>query len=109
MVDDPHTKIEQVTAEYVYQYWIHEDDLCTRLGIGPELLSLCQEWDIIHPSQTTPEGKMMFSQQMVDRLVSGLRLHRDLGINWEGVSVVLQLLERIEELESQLQERFIKE
>jgi hypothetical protein len=34
------------------------------------------------------------------RLCSGLRLHRDLEINWAGVSIVLDLTEKIEELES---------
>jgi hypothetical protein len=29
-------------------------------------------------------------------------LHHDLGINWQGVSVALELLERIEELEQQV-------
>ena len=39
---------------------------------------------------------------LLDRLQRGLRLHRDLGINWQGVSVALGLLERIEELEQQV-------
>jgi len=106
MADEPKKRIEQVTAEYMYQAWIDEDELCSRLGIGPELLELCQQWEIIHPPPTTSEGKMIFSQQALDRLISGLRLHRDLESNWAGVGIVLNLLDRIEELESRLKESF---
>jgi hypothetical protein len=90
----------------VYHAWIAQDDLCARLGIGPELLELCLEWDIIHPPHTTSEGMIVYSCQTLDRLSSGLRLHQDLGINWAGVGIVLTMLERIEELESQLKETF---
>ena len=100
MSEEHHTNIEQVTAEVVYQSGISQDELCARLSIGPELLELCFQWDIILPPQTTSEGVPVFPDHTLDRLSSGLRLHRDLGIDWSGVSIVLDLLERIEELES---------
>lgn len=106
MPDEHKGEIEHVTAEWVYQEWIGEEELCARLSIGPELLDLCQQWDIIQPSHTTSEGKLMFSHHTLDRLVSGLRLHRDLGVNWEGIGIVLDLLDRIQELESKLKESF---
>jgi MerR HTH family regulatory protein len=106
MPEDHKRDIEQVTGELTYQAWIDQDEICARLGIGPELVELCLEWDIIHPLHTTSEGVAVFSIHTVDRLSSGLRLHRDLGINWAGVGIALDLLERIEELESQLKESF---
>ena len=106
MPEDHERDIEQVTGEFVFHAWIGQDELCARLGIGPELIELCLEWEIIHPPRTTSEGTRMYSCHALDRLSSGLRLHRDLGINWEGVGIVLTMLERIEELESQLKESF---
>ena len=100
MPEQPPMDIEEVTAEIVYQSWISQDELCARLSIGTELLELCLRWEIIHPPRTTSEGMIVFSGRTLDRLSSGLRLHRDLGINWAGVSIVLDLIERIEELES---------
>ena len=100
MPEDREQDIEQVTGELVYHAYIGQDELCARLGIGPELLELCLEWEIIHPPQTTSEGMILYSCQTLNRLSSGLRLHRDLGINWAGISIVLDLIERIEELES---------
>jgi len=106
MPEDHERDIEQVTGELVYYAWIGEDELCARLGIGPELLELCLEWEIIQPPETTSEGMTVYSCQTLHRLSSGLRLHRDLGINWAGVGIVLNMLERIEELESELKESF---
>lgn len=106
MPEDHHREIEQVTAEVVYHRLIGQEELCSRLGIGPELLELCVEWEIIHPPQTNSEGRTGFPHETLDRLISGFRLHRDLGINWAGVGIVLNLLDRIEKLESQLQETF---
>lgn len=106
MPEDHKRELEQVVGELVHQAYIDQDELCARLGIGPELVELCLEWEIIQPPQTTSEGMIMYSCQALDRLSSGLRLHRDLGINWAGVGIALDLLERIEELESQLKESF---
>lgn len=106
MPEDQGRDREQATGELVCHAWIGQDELCARLGIGPELVALCLEWEIIPSPQTTPEGITMYSCQTLDRLSSGLRLHRDLGINWAGVGIALDLLERIEELESQLKESF---
>ena len=106
MPEDHERDIEHVTGELVYHAWIGQDELCARLGIGPELLELCLEWEIIHPPETSSEGMTVYSCQTLHRLSSGLRLHRDLGMNWAGVSIALDLLERIEELESQLKESF---
>jgi len=100
MPEEPQMDIEEVTAEIVYQSWISQDELCARLSIGTDLLELCLRWDIIHSPRTTSEGMTVFPGPTLDRLSSGLRLHRDLGINWAGISIVLDLIERIEELES---------
>ena len=102
MPEKPNTNIEQVTAEIVYQQWISQDELCARLSIGPELLELCLQWDVIHPPRITSEGNAVFPGRTLDRLCSGLRRHRDLGIDWSGGSLVLDLLERIEELETRM-------
>ena len=101
MPNDP-DPIEEVMAELLHEGWITQEDLCGRWGIGPELLEVCIHWDIIHPPQTTPQGMTVFPHQAMHRLCCGLRLHRDLEINWAGISIVLDLTERIEELESLL-------
>lgn len=104
MPENQDAKIQHVTAEFIYHGWIGQEELCTRLGIGPDLLEICMQWEIVHPAETSPGGAFHFPTEALDRLYRGLRLHRDLGINWPGVSVALDLLERIEELERRLEE-----
>ncbi|HBP89702.1 MAG TPA: chaperone modulator CbpM [Nitrospirales bacterium] len=102
MNDDSKPSLEQVTAEIITFGRIRREEVCTRLGIGEDMLEVCLQWEIIQPPEPDPQGMMLFPEDALDRLSRGLRLHRDLGINWPGVSVALELLDRIEELEQQI-------
>ncbi|HSF08695.1 MAG TPA: chaperone modulator CbpM [Nitrospirales bacterium] len=102
MTDDSEPSLEQVTAEIITFGRIRREEVCTRLGIGEDMLEVCLQWEIIPPPEPDPEGMVLFPEDAIDRLSRGLRLHRDLGINWPGVSVALELLDRIEELEQQI-------
>ena len=103
MIDEPSDKIEQIAAELIQEGWIRREEICAQLGIGDDLLELCIQWQIIDEPESSPEGTLVFSSDAVERLCRGLRLHRDLGINWEGVSVAMDLLDRIDQLEQHLQ------
>ena len=102
MPDEHNQDIDQVIAELFQPEWYRREELCAQLGIGQDLLEVCLRWEIVHASNTDREGKDLFKAEALDRLSRGLRLHRDLGINWAGVAVALELLERIEELERSL-------
>ena len=101
MSDEQDHPEEPLTAEFFSEGWIRREEICTRLGIGDDLLEVCLQWAIIESREPDPQGTVLFSLEDVDRLSQGLRLHRDLGINWPGVSVALSLLDRIRELEQQ--------
>ena len=102
MPNEPSPNIDQVIAELFQPEWYRREELCAQLGIGDDLLDVCLRWEIVYPSNTDHEGKELFEAEALDRLSRGLRLHRDLGINWAGVAVTLELLERIENLERNL-------
>ena len=104
MVDETSENIEQAAAELIQYEWVRREQMCRQLGIGDDVLELCIQWQIIESPEPDPEGQLVFSSATVDRLCRGLRLHRDLGLNWPGVSVAMDLLDRIEELERQLRE-----
>ncbi len=102
MNDESEPTLEQVTAEIVSQSLLSRKEVCARLGIGDDMLEVCLRWEIISLPEPDSQGELLFPIEAFDRLQRGLRLHQDLGINWQGVSVALELLERIEELEQQL-------
>jgi chaperone modulatory protein CbpM len=102
MTDESEPTLEQVTAEIVTRGMLRREEVCAQLGIGDDVLEVCLRWEIIQLPEPDPHGVLLFPLDAFDRLQRGLRLHHDLGINWQGVSVALELLERIEELEQQV-------
>lgn len=102
MTEQSQPTLEQVTAEIIVSGRFRREEVCARLGIGDDLLEVCLRWEIIPPPEPDLQGTVLFPEEALDRLGRGLRLHRDLGINWSGVSVALELLDRIEELEEQI-------
>ena len=104
MPDESPTTPEQVTAEIVTHALLRREEICARLGIGDDVLEVCLRWEIIQLPEPDHQGTILFPPDAFDRLQRGIRLHHDLGINWQGVSVTLGLLERIEELEQQVLE-----
>jgi len=102
MNDESEPTPEQVTAEIITQGSLRREEVCARLGIGDDMLEVCLRWEIIPLPEPDSQGAILFPLDAFDRLQRGLRLHQDLGINWQGVSVALELLERIEELEQQV-------
>jgi chaperone modulatory protein CbpM len=102
MPDESPPTPEQVTAEIVNHGLLRREEVCARLGIGDDMLEVCLRWEVIQLPEPDPQGTILFPHDAFDRLQRGLRLHHDLGINWQGVSVTLELLERIDELEQQV-------
>lgn len=77
-------------------------DEVTRLaGIHPALGERLMALGLIDPVETTPEP--LFEVATILRIRRILRLHQDLGVNWVGIGVVLDLLAKIEELEREIE------
>lgn len=71
------------------------------LNIHPQTLRQYEREGLIEPGRT--QGKMrLYSQQDIDRIKTILRLTRDLGVNLAGVDIILQLKERIDEMEKEM-------
>jgi hypothetical protein len=54
------------------------------------------------PSATSTQVLPGFSPEVTLRVARVVRLERDLGVNFEGAAVILDLLDRIERLEDEL-------
>jgi DNA-binding transcriptional MerR regulator len=102
---DEQEPIEFVEAERTGVGHIPAQELCLRLGVSQDVLELCVRWEVVEPLETGAEGTLFFTESSLERMRRGLRLHHDLGINWQGVAVVLDLLDRIETLEQAVQLR----
>ncbi|MGH7867229.1 MAG: heat shock protein transcriptional repressor HspR [Candidatus Dormibacteraceae bacterium] len=70
--------------------------------IHPQTLRLYEREGLLKPSRT--EGKTrLYSDEDLERLEFILNLTRDLGVNLAGVEVVLNLRERIEQAQAEME------
>lgn len=77
-------------------------ELCRACAIDAELVERLVDEGIIEP--VGKEGHhLQFSGNSLRRTRISVNLQRDLGVNLAGVALALELLERIEQLDSRLQ------
>ena len=76
--------------------------VAARYEIHPQTLRLYEREGLLAPSRT--EGKTrLFSEEDLERLEFILSLTRDLGVNLAGVEVVLNLRDRIQKMQDEMQ------
>jgi len=78
-------------------------------GIHPQTLRLYEREGLLKPSRTEGNTRM-YTEEDLQRLEFILNLARDLGVNIAGIAIILQMRERIEEMNRQMQEfvRFVQ-
>ena len=76
------------------------EDLVRLTRVHPDMIECLLEWGLIEPVRTEPD--LCFSEKAVPRIRRILRLRKDLGINWAGIGVVMDLLDRIDSLEQEI-------
>jgi len=76
--------------------------VAARYGIHPQTLRLYEREGLLLPSRT--DGKTrLYSEEDIERLGFILSLTRDLGVNLAGVEVVLNLRDRISDMQKEMQ------
>ena len=75
-------------------------------GIHPQTLRLYEREGLLKPSRTEGNTRLYTDEDLV-RLEFILSLARDLGVNIAGMAIILQMRERMEEMQVQIQD-FVK-
>ena len=78
-------------------------DLSCITGLSERTLQRLISIEVIEPDERTPEP--CFRTEVVVRVRRIRRLHVELGVSWSSMPLVLDLLRRIEELESHVSQR----
>jgi MerR family transcriptional regulator, heat shock protein HspR len=78
--------------------------------IHPQTLRLYEREGLLKPSRTEGNTRL-YTEEDLQRLEFILSLARDLGVNIAGMAIILQMRERMEEMNRQMQEfvRFIQQ
>ncbi len=71
-------------------------------GIHPQTLRLYEREGLLKPSRTEGNTRL-YTDEDVERLEFILNLARDLGVNIAGIGIILQMRERMEEMNRQMQ------
>src|ERR1700759_1653439 len=74
--------------------------------IHPQTLRLYEREGLRKPSRTEGNPRL-YTDEDIERLEFILSLARDLGVNISGIAIILQMRERMEEMQIQIQE-FVK-
>lgn len=72
-------------------------------GIHPQTLRLYEREGLLKPSRTEGNTRL-YTEEDLQRLEFILSLARDLGVNISGIAIILQMRERMEEMQRQFQE-----
>ncbi len=79
-------------------------ELACRVGLHPELIERFLRLGLIEYSDLAENGDPLFDSGVVPIIRRILRLHDELGINYVGIGVVLELMSRLETLEARIRE-----
>lgn len=71
-------------------------------GIHPQTLRLYEREGLLKPSRTEGNTRL-YTEEDLERLEFILNLARDLGVNIAGMAIILQMRERMEEMNQQMQ------
>src|SRR3989441_13200146 len=75
-------------------------------GIHPQTLRLYEREGLLKPSRTEGNTRL-YTDEDLQRIEFILNLARDLGVNISGIAIILQMRERMEEMQRQIQD-FVK-
>ena len=70
--------------------------------IHPQTLRLYEREGLLKPSRTDGDTRL-YTDEDLERLEFILNLARDLGVNIAGIAIILQMRERMEEMNRQMQ------
>jgi MerR family transcriptional regulator, heat shock protein HspR len=79
-------------------------------GIHPQTLRLYEREGLLKPSRTDGNTRL-YTEEDLQRLEFILNLARDLGVNIAGIAIILQMRERMEDMNRKMQEfvRFVQD
>ena len=70
-------------------------------GIHPQTLRLYEREGLLKPSRTEGNTRL-YTDEDLERLEFILSLARDLGVNISGIAIILQMRERMDEMQRQM-------
>jgi len=74
-----------------------------QFGLHPQTLRLYEREGLLKPSRSEGNTRL-YTEQDLERLEVIVKLTRDLGVNLAGVEIILNMRERMEEMQRQIEQ-----
>lgn len=84
-----------------HDFSINFTELCESANMTPDYLSELITYNIIKPVAGKTPDDWRFSTNAVKIVNKAIRLHQDLEIEWADIALVVDLLDEIDQLESE--------
>lgn len=84
-------------------HYISFAELCDVTELSSHVILEIVEHGIVEPEGADPEN-WVFNVHMVTVTKKACRLHRDLGIDWAGIALAINLLDELEQLRAENQQ-----
>jgi MerR family transcriptional regulator, heat shock protein HspR len=85
-------------------HYLTLSEVASCCDIHPDLIGRFVALGLLEPVGRAPDNQLLFEAGAVPLLHKILRLRNQLGINYAGIGVVLELINRIEEMEARIRE-----
>ena len=76
------------------------EEVCDNTGLTRETLIEIIEHGIVEPQDLQAE-QWLFTNQCLNTLQRACRLHQDLHLNWQGIALILKLIEQRDQLKAE--------
>ncbi len=79
-------------------------EVAYRAGLHPELVEKFIRLGLIEFAEENDDGEMLFDASVVPLIRRIMRLRNQLGVNYAGIGVILELLSQLDLMESRIEE-----
>jgi len=79
-------------------------EVAHRTGLHPDLIDRFIRLGLIEFAGNTDDGEPIFDSEVIPIVRRILRLRNELGVNYAGIGVILELMSRLEALETRIRE-----
>jgi MerR family transcriptional regulator, heat shock protein HspR len=94
----------QISSASVFSPHLTRAEVAYRCGLHPELIERLVSLGLIDYVERDINGDALFHTDVIPLIRRIMRLRNQLGVNYAGIGVILDLMARIESLESHIRE-----
>jgi MerR family transcriptional regulator/heat shock protein HspR len=94
----------QIKSASAFSSYLTRSEVAYRCGLHPDLVERFVSLGLIDSVERDINGDPLFHVDVVPLIRRIMRLRNQLGVNYAGIGVILDLMARIESLESHIRE-----